>query len=459
MTPEAPHLDSEENNLDFPLAKKIPQAVLDEEVRKLDELQSAPIHKKLWGYAKLGGPGFMGAAITLGAGTLTASMLSGAQFGYKTLWVYWVAMGMSLFMMAAMARFTSFGKEPFIRIQNRYHGKFMGSVLTALVGLASVAIIFNSGQYSLGTNIIESMTPILGFDFPREYNWVVYMAITAWLTLNYGTGKRGTRIVENFMKICIGLMIICFGATLFIVGIDWGAFISGVFVPWLPSGKAGIDLFIASSAAAVGVSDWMFFHYSGLARGWGKNHEKLQRSDFSMGLFIPFVVINFLIVIVFAQTLYGQEGLPETAGQLAAALEPLLGKNGAMLLFYIGFLAVPISSSVGLGILSGLAIHEAFGWKMDTSSLRWKIVVLLPQIGFLAVWYPNPLWLVIIIGAFLSLSNNVVGWSVYLLLNDKRALGEKRSKSRIWNTGVLVQITLLNMVAILYVLNRMGIWM
>ncbi|KPM32053.1 Hypothetical protein I595_1702 [Croceitalea dokdonensis DOKDO 023] len=443
---------------DFPLAAKIPQEVLDKEVEKLEGLKTAPLHKKLLGYAKMGGPGFMGAAITLGAGTLTASMLSGAEFGYKTLWIYWVAMGLSLFMMAAMARFTSFGKEPFIRTQNRYHGRIIGSFLTAFIGLGAVAVIFNSGQYSLGTNILESMTPLIGFEFPRQYNWVVYMGITTWLTLSYGKGSKGTRLVENFMKICIGIMILCFGATLILVGIDWNQFFKGVFVPWLPSGSAGIDLFIASSAAAVGVADWMFFHYSGLARGWGKKHESLQRSDFSMGLFIPFVLINFLVVAVFAQTLYGEGTIPQTAAELSKALEPLLGADAAMLVFYIGFLSVPISSSVGLGILSGLAFHEAFGWKMDTSSWRWKLTVLLPQFGFLAVWYPNPVWLVIIIGAFLSLTNNVVGWSVYLLLNDKRALGDKRSSSRFWNTGVLIQITLLNMVAILYVLNRLGLW-
>lgn len=451
-------MEHEKSQYDFPLAQKIPQEVLDKEVAKLNALDSAPLPKKLWGYLKMGGPGFMGAAVTLGAGTLTASMLSGIRFGYKTLWIYWVAMGVSLFMLAAMARFTSFGREPIIRIQNKLHGRWMGSFLTAIVGLGVVAVLFNSGQYSLGTNIMENMAPLLGFNFPMEYNWIVYTVVTAWLTLNYGTGKKGTRLVENFMKICIGIMILCFGATLFIVGVDWAAFFSGVFIPWLPSGAAGIDLFIASSAAAVGVADWMFFHYSGLARGWGKNHEKLARSDFSLGLFVPFVLINFLVVIVFAQTMFGQEGLPESAGQLAQALEPLLGASGAMLLFYTGFLAVPISSSVGLGIISGLAFHEAFGWPMDTSSWRWKLTVLLPQIGVLGIWYPNPIWLVIIIGAFLSLTNNVVGWSVYLLLNDKRVLGEQRCKSWFWNFGVLLQITLLNMVAILYVLNRLGMW-
>jgi hypothetical protein len=83
---------------------------------------------------------------------------------------------------------------------------------------------------------------------------------------------------------------------------------------------------------------------------------------------------------------------------------------------------------------------------------------LLPQIGFLAVWYPRPVWLVIAIAAFLSLSNNIVGWSFYLLLNDRKVLGEDRCKSYGWNVGILSLICLLNAVALIYIFNRFGWW-
>ena len=98
------------------------------------------------------------------------------------------------------------------------------------------------------------------------------------------------------------------------------------------------------------------------------------------------------------------------------------------------------------------------GWKPDVISMRWKAVILMPQIAFLAAWYPSPIELIIILAAFLSLSNNIVGWSFYLLFNDKDVLGEKRPKSFFWNAGLLVQITLLNLVAISYVYNRLGWW-
>jgi len=399
----------------------------------------------------------MDAALTLGAGTLTAAMLSGATFGYKTVWLVWVSMGFGLFMMAAMARFTTRGLG-IIPLQNRYHGWVVGSLMTALVGATVVAIIFNYGQVSLGTHLIESLAARFGFAFPRQVNWILYVAVTSWLTLSYGReGRRGIRFVEWFMKGSIGVMLVAFGACLAMTGVDWGAALHGTFVPWLPPGGDGLDIFIASSAAAIGVMDWFLFNYAGLARHWGKEHEPLARFDMSVGLFLPFILINFLVIAVFAETLLPLGIHPESAPELSRALEPLLG-SWAPVLFYVGFLAVPISTTVGMSIAGAMGIHAAFGWEQDTSSWRWRISALLPQIGFLAVWYDRPIWLVIAIGAFLSLTDNIVAWSLYLLLNDKRVLGEDRSKSRFWNFGLLLQITLLNSIAIIYVFNRLGWW-
>jgi Mn2+/Fe2+ NRAMP family transporter len=428
------------------------------EITELRRLRERPLLARVLGYVKLGGPGYMDAALTLGAGTLTAAMLSGATFGYKTLWLLWLSMGLGLFMMAVMARFTTRG-HGIVALQNRYHSWLIGSLATALVGTAVVAVVFNFGQYSLGTHLMESLASLLGFSFPRQWNWTFYMALTSWLTLSYGRGgRRGIRFIEWFMKGSIAVMLVSFGVCLAVVGVDWGAALRGTFVPWLPPGGAGIDLFVASSAAAIGVMDWFLFNYAGLARGWGKEHEPLARFDMGFGLFLPFILVNFLVVAVFAETLLARGLVLETAPELARALEPLLGATWAPILFYVGFLAVPVTTTVGMSIAGAMAIHEAFGWKQDPESLRWKIAALLPQIAFLAVWHPRPVWLVIAIGAFLSLTDNIVAWSMYLLANDERALGEDRVRSTFWNFGLLLQVTLLNSIAILYVFNRLGWW-
>ncbi len=51
----------------YPLAEALPPEKLEAEAEELDRLSNAPPWSKLLGYLKLGGPGFLGAATTLGA--------------------------------------------------------------------------------------------------------------------------------------------------------------------------------------------------------------------------------------------------------------------------------------------------------------------------------------------------------------------------------------------------------
>lgn len=442
----------------YPLAEAIPEAHLDAELAALEQLRERPVVARLPGYLKLGGPGFMGAAATLGAGTMTAAMLSGSQFGYKTLWISLVAMGSGIFMMLAMARFTTKAQVPIIQLQQREHGWFLAKVLTAFLGLVCVATIFNFGQVALGTELVASITDGLGMHWPREYNWPLYGLITGWVALSYGRGGRGLYYVEGFMKLGLLAMLLCFAACLVVVGIDWGAALKGMFVPWLPRGSQGVDLFIASSAAAIGVMDWVFFNYAGLSKGWGPRHEPLARADIGIGFALPFLLVSFLVVCVFAGTLHGSGDLPTTAIGLSKALVPLLGETGAKYAFLFGFLMVPLTTTVAISIACAIGLHEIFGWRPDVRSWRWKACILLPQIALLGAWLPSPVLIIIVIAAFLSLTNNIVGWSFFLLLNDKRVMAENRSTSWFWNAGILVQVTLMNCVAIMWVFNRMGLW-
>ena len=134
----------------YPLGDRIPQAVLQRQATDLARARRRGLIGGLPTYLKLGGPGFIGAALTLGAGTMTSSMLAGAEFGYRTLWIFWVAAGSGMFMMAAMARFTCQGGFNLIEKQAELHGWFLARVLTASVGMVTVAVAFNFGQVALG---------------------------------------------------------------------------------------------------------------------------------------------------------------------------------------------------------------------------------------------------------------------------------------------------------------------
>jgi manganese transport protein len=443
----------------YPLADAIPQEQLDAELAELEEIEGKPMVPRLLGYLKLGGPGFIGAGFTLGAGSVVSAMISGVIYGYKTMWVTWFSMAVGLFMIAAVLRIGTKAGQ-LVALQNKHHHFLVGSILTALGGVALPVAIWSWGQFALAGNLLENFTPYLGFKFPRQYNWTVIWLLTTYMTLMYGRkDSKGTKIVENFMKLAIGLMVVGFAFSVVKVGVNWPEFFKGNLIPWIPKGGDGLDLVLASGAAACGVVDWFLFHYTGLSRGWSSRHEKLGRMDMFFGLGFPFIIVNWMVITVFAQTL-GASGapVPEDAVQLAHAFTPLLGSQFGSIFFYLAFLAVPITSIVGLNIVCAIGIFEAFRWKPDVSSLRWKICALIPSTGFLAVWTSRPLWLVIFVTAFISLTNNFAAWSIFMLVNDKAVMKADRVKNYFWNLGIMLAICFVNAAAIVYVFNRFGVF-
>ena len=106
-----------------------------------------------------------------------------------------------MFMMAAMARFTRQGNSTSSRNRRSCTGWFLARVLTALVGMVTVALVFNFGQVALGTHLIDSIAEAAGASFPQEYNRPLYVLVTSRIALGYGrAGSGGTRLLERFMK-------------------------------------------------------------------------------------------------------------------------------------------------------------------------------------------------------------------------------------------------------------------
>ncbi len=80
------------------------QSARETELESLEEVNTRPWPRRLLGYGRLSGPGWIQGAITLGASTATTSFYLGWQFGYRMLWVNILGMLMGVVMFAAIAR-------------------------------------------------------------------------------------------------------------------------------------------------------------------------------------------------------------------------------------------------------------------------------------------------------------------------------------------------------------------
>lgn len=426
----------------------------------LKELNAKPASQKFWGYFKLSGPGFMNAAFTLGAGSFASSVTLGSAYGYDMLWIPLYSFAFGLFMLALATRFVTASEIPVIKAQDMYHGRFFGSIATGIIACCIACIAFNFGQYALGADAVTSLFAAVNINVPKSVSWIFLVAIAVPLSLMYGSGDnpKGVKMVENAMKIMIGIMLVVFGAVLSVTGVNFPAMVKGLLIPKIPSGIDGIIMLIGSLSATIGVMDWVLFNNGMVSRGYSEEHETLGRFDSVFGGLIPVTLILSFVSIAFAEAFSGKVGVPTTSGELSAALMGIIPSIWIQIGFYIGIIALVTSSMIGLSVTCATAFYQSTKIKHDPKAWYHPLVVLAPQIGFLGAFFGKPVMIVVTVAAMQSIFNWVSGNSWYLLGNDPRYLGKKVIQSRFFNIGILGCISILNIIFITFIMSKLGAW-
>ena len=139
----------------LPMTSKWDPGKLEAEIAELQALEGKPFIQGAGGYIKRTGPGLLQSAMTLGAGSATASVVAGASFGYKLLWVQPVAMFLGVMMLAALANIVlSTGERPY-----KAFGREMGKGIVFLWALGTImsSIIWHFPQYGLAAGAIRDL--------------------------------------------------------------------------------------------------------------------------------------------------------------------------------------------------------------------------------------------------------------------------------------------------------------
>ena len=93
------------------------QESLRQEEDWLEEQKNSPRLKRWVSFIIKGGPGYLQSALTLGGGTVTAMLFSGAVYGYQLLWVAPLSMLLGVIIFSAVSHQTlSTGQRPFISL-------------------------------------------------------------------------------------------------------------------------------------------------------------------------------------------------------------------------------------------------------------------------------------------------------------------------------------------------------
>ena len=466
MSLENERVDAPKADAGLPMSPKWDPEKLEAEKKALRELETLPLGKRAGGYIKRTGPGLLQSAMTLGAGSATASVVAGASFGYKLLWVQPLAMFFGVMMLAALSNIVlTRGERPY-----RSFGREVWKPLVFLWALGTIlsSVIWHFPQYALlagaGRDLFSSLgadfslpvgadgVPVvpawihglsnvlspLGFKVSTNINTAGYFAsfvvgafvliMNIIVVFNYGKGSKGVKLYERFLRSMIALVIIFFAivCVMNFNKINWTELFKG-FVGYygFPKNADGAVegatylQVLGMLGAAVGINMTFLYPYSLLAKGWGEEHKKLARWDLGMTMFIPFTIVTSLIIVAMTVTgVYtGGDAVNQEITPLAAA-KAFGGLPFGDAIFCLGLMGM-CGGAVSVHMVAcGFTMCEMLG--LDMTQKRFRLFALTPCIGYLGVVISLPMWFPVVASA-VCFTMLPVAYFLFLYLNNKRS--------------------------------------
>lgn len=425
----------------FPLVKEREAAALEAERAQLSQVEGRPGFLRRWqGYWKLTGPGFLQSAITLGAGSAGSTILAGAAFGYKLLWVNPLAMFLGVIVFSAIGRQTLLTRaRPYDVFWKRLH-----PALALFWGLSVFisSVVWQFPQYSLGTEVLRDILSVAGLPVPRLPIVLLLLAASTAVCWSYGRGsRRALRAFERTLKYLLFFMVGAFFLVVVKTGIDFSALLGGFFRFHIPGTREGVSLVLGQLGAAVGINMTFLYPYTLLARGWGKEHLGLKNFDLGVSMFLPFVLATSFVTIACANTLNARGIQVRGAVDAAHALEPLVGLTLGRVVFSLGILSMCFTTMVLEMLICGLVLSEMLGFELHRGAYRAS--TMLANIGVLGAFAALPFWVPVAASSLNLIMIPAAYLGFFLLNNSRDYLGEdvvRGPKAALWNTILVLAI-------------------
>ncbi len=294
------------------------------------------------------GPGLVSGFADNDAGGITTYSLTGANFGYRLLWVILASQVVLFFTQEAGARLgLATGKGLMGLIRERWGVRW--TVFAALLMLAA-----NLGSIVAEFAGIGSALGIFGIP-PQVSAAVAAVVVVGFIAL--GSYSR-----VQYLFVVVGILVSgAYMFSAFAASPAWGEALTNLVRPQLTSSPAYWLAVVGTVGTTITPWGQAFIQSYVADKGLRPDDLRASRADVFAGALITNVVAGF-IVIACAATLYANGLRIETAADAAKALEPIAGPAAAVV-FAVGLLG---ASFLGLGVVplsSAYTTCEAFGWE------------------------------------------------------------------------------------------------
>lgn len=393
------------------------------------------------------GPGMLVAGAFIGTGTITTSIVAGAQKGYTLLWAsVTLAVILVIILQEMSARLALSSGEPLARMIRSRLGLW-----ASLIAVGAIAI--GNAIYSVGNlNGVALAFGGLSENIPA-WVWMSAATVIYWSLLMIGK----YRVLELTVTFLVAVMALVFLLDMFITQPDYAAAAKGLAIP----NFAGSDVLLVTGLIGTTVVPYnLYLHSSAvLERGWHHNPREflpMVRVDTFVPVFMGGLV-TMAIGVVAATVLHPQflAGAlsVEDATDMSRTLEPVLGPV-AYTFFSVGLFAAAISSMPMAALSAAYVTTESFGWSSDIRSARFRIIF------SLVAWIPliiavflktQPVATIVFAQALNGMLLPITAIFILVFINRRDVVGDLRNKLAVNVIGVVavsfvVYLGILNLV-------------
>ncbi len=370
--------------------------------------------------ARLGqfGPGLIVAAAFVGPGTVTTASVAGADYGFALLWALVFSVVAAMVLQEMSARLGVVSREG---LGEALRSTFANPVVKIAAVVLVVAAIAVGNAAFQGGNLIGAALGLEAVFGGSTAVWATIVAVLAAALLATGS----YRAVERTLIWLVVAMGIVFLVTAVIVTPDLGDFVAG-FVPRVPSGSV---LTVVALIGTTVVPYNLFLHASSVQDKWSEEVPtdqavKEARLDTRLSIGLGGLV-TLAILTTAAAALFGTGRGVESAADMAAQLEPLLGPS-AKYFFAFGLLAAGITSSVTAPLAAAYATAGVFGWKRDLRDPKFKMlwaIIIVVGTTF-AIMGSSPTQAIVFAQAANGLILPIIAVFLLMVMNRRDLLGD-----------------------------------
>jgi Mn2+/Fe2+ NRAMP family transporter len=385
------------------------------------------------------GPAVLVTAAFIGPGTVITATMAGANYGFSLLWALVFSVFATIILQEMAARLgvvTQQGLGENIRLACKSHlSKYLSLFL--VVG----AIVVGNAAYQGGNisgaslGLIQLFGELHWFGFTSV--WSLIIGIVALVILASGSYQ----FIEKSLILLVVIMSVAFLASFFMIEFSVTEFLSGLFIPSLPTGAT---LTVIALIGTTVVPYNLFLHSASASKKWQKVE---QLSDARKDLYIAIPLgglISIAIVSTAASAFFGQQIQITNAADIAPALEPIFGNLSAAFIA-IGLFAAGISSAVTAPLAAAFALSGLLNLnkQLNSWSFRaiWFVILLLGVVISSLGYKPTSvIWFAQVANGLLL---PLIAFFLLWMMNSQ-ALGQHRNNGK-QNAlaGIVVAVTLM----------------